>query len=152
MNNTKKIALNGLVGALYIVLTMVNPLSYGALQFRVSTMLLPLVGFVPCHLGLIVGTAIANFNSTLGTIDVIAGIIICSVYCLGVSKIKNKMLCSLAYALDSGIIVSLELYYCFKTPILYNIITVGFSGFVVHMIGMYLMKEIYKHILKQAGN
>ena len=146
-NKTKFLAINGVVAAVYAVLTMINPLSFGFLQFRVSTLLLPLAIYVPqVRVGLVVGTAIGNINSSLGIIDIVLGAIISFIAVYFVAKIKYRVIKSLLYALDSGIIVSVELYYVLKTPILYNILTVGVTGFILYFIGTYLMEKLYKQL------
>lgn len=148
-NKIKLIALNGVVGALYAILTLINPMSYGALQFRLSTMLLPLSIYVPqIKAGFVIGTAIANINSSLGIIDVVVGSIITAIAVYLVPRTKNKILMSLLYSLESSILVALELYYCFKMPILYNIITIGISGFILYTIGLSVTKQISKPINK----
>ena len=48
----------------------------------------------------------------------------------------------LLYAIDSGVLVALELWYCFKSPIWYNIITVGVSGLILYFIGLEIMKKV----------
>ena len=53
-----------LIAALYIALTLINPLSYGAVQFRVSEMLNNLVVFNKRYIwALTLGCAVANINS-----------------------------------------------------------------------------------------
>ena len=69
------IALAGLIGALYAALTiMLAPISYGALQFRVSEALCVLPFFFPGSVaGLTIGCAIANLLSSAGLTDVVFG-------------------------------------------------------------------------------
>ena len=143
--NTKQLTLNGVIAAVYAVLTFVNPLSFGVLQFRVSTLLLPLAIFVPqIRAGLVIGTAIGNLNSSLGIIDVAVGSIVSFIAVYVVPKVKVKALMPVLYAIDSGVLVALELYYCFRTPILYNILTVGISGVTLYSVGLIVMKQISK--------
>lgn len=147
--NTKQLTLNGVIAAVYAVLTLINPLSFGVLQFRVSTLLLPLAVFVPqIRAGLVIGTAIGNLNSSLGVIDVIVGSIVSAIAVYVVPKIKVKWLMPVLYALDSGVLVALELWYCFKTPVWYNILTVGVSGVILYAIGIVIMKQISKPLVK----
>lgn len=63
--STKKLAAAAVVGAAYAALTMVlAPISYGAIQMRVSEVLCILPFFVPCTAwGLFLGCAIANVIS-----------------------------------------------------------------------------------------
>lgn len=148
---TKVLVINGVVAAVYAVLTMVNPLSFGFLQFRVSTLLLPLAIYIPnIRTGLVVGVMIGNLNSSLGIIDIVVGAFVAFIAVYFVPKVKTRVLKSLLYALDSGLFVALELYYVLKTPILYNILTVGMTGFILYFVGTYLMEKLYnsvKHIL-----
>lgn len=141
--NTKQLTLNGVVAAVYAVLTLINPLSFGVLQFRVSTLLLPLAVFVPqVRAGLVIGTAIGNLNSSLGVIDVVIGSVVSAIAVYVVPKAKAKWLMPVLYALDSGVLVALELWYCFKTPVWYNILTVGISGVILYAIGIVIMKQV----------
>lgn len=141
----KKMALNGVIAAVYAVLTLINPLSFGAIQFRVSTLLLPLAVFVPqIRSGLVIGTAIGNLNSSLGVIDIVVGSIVSAIAVYLVPKVKVKFVMPVLYAIDSGALVALELWYCFKTPIWYNILTVGISGIILYSIGLVVMKQIAK--------
>lgn len=146
-NKTKFLAINGVIAAVYAVLTIVNPLSYGFLQFRVSTLLLPLAAYVPqVRVGILIGVFLGNLNSSLGIIDVFVGEIIAIIVVFLVSKIRQKFLQSLLYALTSGVFVSLELYYVLRTPVFYNILTVGISGFILYFAGTFLMEKLYNHI------
>ena len=147
--NTKHLTLNGVVAAVYAVLTLINPLSFGVLQFRVSTLLLPLAVFVPqVRAGLVIGTAIGNLNSSLGVIDIIVGSIVSAIAVYVVPKVKVKWLMPVLYALDSGVLVAFELYYCFNTPVMYNIVTVGISGIILYSIGMIVMKRVSEPLNK----
>lgn len=148
-SKTKGIVLNGVIAAVYAVLTLANPLSFGVLQFRVSTLLLPLAVFVPqVRAGLVIGTAIGNLNSSLGVIDIVVGSIVSAIAVYFVPKAKAKVVMPILYAIDSGVLVALELWYCFKTPIWYNILTVGISGAILYSIGLVVMKQISKPLNK----
>ena len=57
----KDIARLSLVAAMYIVLTVINPLSFGAIQFRISEILMFLIFFRKDYsISLIVGCFISN--------------------------------------------------------------------------------------------
>lgn len=148
-NKTKHLAINGVIAAVYAVLTLINPLSFGVIQFRVSTLLLPLAVFVPqIRSGLVVGTAVGNLNSSLGMIDIFVGSVVSFIAVFIVPKVKVKTLMAILYAVESGVLVSLELFYCFKTPILYNIVTVGVSGLILYLLGIVVMKQVSKPLVK----
>lgn len=141
----KKMTLNGVIAAVYAVLTLINPLSFGAVQFRVSTLLLPLAVFVPqIRAGLVLGTAIGNLNSSLGIIDIVVGSVVSAIAVYVVPKAKAKAIMPVLYAIDSGVLVALELWYCFRTPIWYNVLTVGISGVILYTIGLVVMKQVAK--------
>ncbi len=150
MNSDNKInllTLNGVIAALYAVLTLLNPLSYGVLQFRLSTLILPIAAYMPqVRAGLVLGAFIGNMNSSLGIIDMVVGTFIAFLCVCIISEVKNKLLQSFLYAIDSGLLVALELYYCFKAPILYSVVTVGVSGFIIYLIGLYVMEIVLDKI------
>lgn len=74
-NSTKKLVYMALIAAIYAALTMVlQPISYGTIQFRVSEALCILPFFFPASVwGLTIGCAIANIISAAGIVDVIVG-------------------------------------------------------------------------------
>lgn len=72
---TKKIIYSALIAAIYAALTIVlAPISYGALQFRISEVLCILPFFFPASAwGLFVGCAMANVMSSAGMLDIVLG-------------------------------------------------------------------------------
>ena len=72
---TRKLTAAAVTGAAYAALTMLlAPISYGAIQCRVSEVLCILPFFIPCTAwGLFAGCAIANLLSAAGILDVIFG-------------------------------------------------------------------------------
>ena len=72
---TRKLAAAAVTGAAYAALTMLlAPISYGAIQCRVSEVLCILPFFIPCTAwGLFAGCAIANLLSAAGIFDVVFG-------------------------------------------------------------------------------
>lgn len=146
---TQSIALNGVICAAYVVLCYtLNSISFGPLQFRVATMLLPF-GVLDKRLakGLVLGVIIANLTSSLGLIDVIVGASIQLLqYYVFARFIKNIYLNGIIYALLSGTFVGLELQYFLNVPFLYSLCTVGISGLILFTIGIPLCKTILKRV------
>lgn len=72
---TNRIVYSALIAAIYAALTMVlAPISYGALQFRVSEALCILPFFFPASAwGLFAGCAISNIISSAGILDIVFG-------------------------------------------------------------------------------
>ena len=75
MKNTRALCQTAVVAALYVALTTLNPLSWGAIQFRVANMLCALPfkdkRYAPAVL---LGIAIANATSPFGPVDVAFGL------------------------------------------------------------------------------
>lgn len=70
-NATTRIVYAGLIAATYAVLTLaLAPLSFGPIQFRLASLLIPLALVSPTYgLGLSVGLALANLASPFGIYD-----------------------------------------------------------------------------------
>ena len=74
-NKTKDLCINGIVAAIYVALTMINPISWGTMQFRISNILVAAPFYnKKISAGVLVGIAIANFFSPLGLVDVFFGV------------------------------------------------------------------------------
>jgi uncharacterized membrane protein len=145
----KTISMNAIVCAMYVALCVaLNPISFGALQFRVATLLLPL-GFQDKRFanGLILGVILANLTSSLGLIDVLVGFTIqFTMYYLFPYYIKNKWIHGIAYAVLSGTLVALELLSVLHIPFLYSFVTVGLSGLILYEVGNVLCTRLLKYI------
>ena len=74
MNKPRTIALAAIVGAAYAALTIgLAPISYGAVQFRISEVLCILPYFLPCTAwGLFIGCAVSNIIGG-GILDIVFG-------------------------------------------------------------------------------
>lgn len=82
--STKMIAANGMIAAIYAVITIAcGPLAYEFMQFRISELLNLLVFFNPYYtIGLTLGCLIANLASSVGPIDILFGTLTTLVACL----------------------------------------------------------------------
>lgn len=80
----KNIALNGIIAALYVALTVAcGPLSYEFMQFRFSELFNLFVFFNPTTtVGLTLGCLIANLFSTVGLLDIVLGTATTLVACI----------------------------------------------------------------------
>ena len=113
--NTRNLITAAVVGALYAVLTMaLAPISYGALQFRVSEVLCILPFFMPSTAwGLFVGCIVANLMSTAGVLDVVFGSLATLITCL-----------CIAWCGKMGNTLKARLLACFM-PVIWNGLIVG---------------------------
>lgn len=72
--DTRKLVTAAVIGAVYAALTMINPLAYGPIQFRVSEVLCILPFFLPISaVGLTIGCVISNLIGPYGIIDIVFG-------------------------------------------------------------------------------
>lgn len=77
---TNTIALNAVLAALYIALTLLSPLSFGAVNFRIADA----VQVIACinkrtRVGISIGMVAANLFSPFGLVDALAAMVICAV-------------------------------------------------------------------------
>lgn len=116
--STRNLITAAVVGALYAVLTMVlAPISYGALQFRVSEVLCILPFFMPSTAwGLFVGCIVANLMSTAGVLDVVFGSLATLITCLCIARcgkmgntLKARLLACFMPVIWNGLIVGATL-------------------------------------------
>ena len=110
---TRKLCICALTAALYAAITvMAAPLSYGAVQFRLSEALVVLCRFEPSlWLGLTLGCLIANFFSTVTALDVVIGTAATALGCFLTVKIRSDFLAPLANALVNTVLVGGMLAY-----------------------------------------
>lgn len=145
----RDLTLTGVVAALYVALTLVNPLSYGVFQFRISGILsvLPFLDrkFTPA---LLLGVAIANLFSSLGVIDVACGLLIGVIAYYGIILIKNVYIDCILYCITAGIVVGAELYFVAQAPFIMSFFSVAASMLVVMFIGIPVDKMVLKQINK----
>ena len=137
-----------LVAAIYVVLTLVlAPLSYGAIQFRLSEMLMILVLYNPIYsISLTVGCLIANFASPMALLDVGFGTLATLISVIIMIFIKNKTLASLVPSVVNGLIIALELKIAYDLPFWLSMVEVFIGEFVVvSIIGLFLFKSVEKN-------
>lgn len=129
MTKTKTFALNGLIAAIYVALTLFLPLSFGSVQFRVSEALclLPALN-KKTAIGVTLGCFISNILGAasglnpIGLIDSVVGTLATLLSCLAVvflSKLIKKKwvkatILPLPVVLLNAVIIGLEL--CFVYP------------------------------------
>ncbi|MGL5314972.1 MAG: QueT transporter family protein [Peptostreptococcaceae bacterium] len=165
-NNTRKIAVIGLIAALYAAMTLaLGFISYGPIQFRIAEVLtlLPLLG-KEYILALTLGCFLANVIGPYGVPDIIFGtlatfISVYLVYLTG-KNMKGKkgyvLIASLWPTIVNAIIIGIMLNVFFGLPLVLSMLQVGFGQFVViTIIGVplfSLFKEKYSKLLKDFIN
>ncbi len=140
---TRSLVNAGLIGAIYVVLTLIfQPISFGAIQFRIAEALtlLPILTFdaVP---GLFVGCVIANLLGSGVWFDVVLGSIatLLAAICTRLLR-KKRIVAALMPTIFNGLIVGPVVYFAYvRAPgdpvsiptLLFNMATVAFGELVV---------------------
>lgn len=150
MNNNKlrTVVRISVVAALYVALTLaLYPLSYGAIQFRVSESLMMLISYNPIYaISLSIGCLISNLASPMGVIDVVYGTLATIIASVLMIKIKNKYISSLIPTIVNAIVIGLELKFYYELPLFISMLEVGLGEFVVvTLIGVPLFKSLEKN-------
>ncbi|RBP38967.1 QueT transporter family protein [Garciella nitratireducens] len=116
--NLKFLTQAGIIAALYTSITIVlAPLSYGAIQIRVSEALMVLPFFTPAAIpGLFIGCILANLNSPLGIIDIIVGSLATLIAAWITWKIKKKPWVPMPSIVINAIFVPFVLKYALGLP------------------------------------
>lgn len=128
--NTRTIALSGIVAAVYAVITIVWPLSYGSVQYRLSEALCVLPAFVPVTgIGLTVGCLVANLFSTVSALDIVIGTIATAIGCVFTTRCKKVWAMPLPTVISNTILVGAMLAFVYSPDAL-------LQGFVVNAAGV----------------
>lgn len=139
---TRNITEIGLTAAAYAVLTMIiAPIGFGAIQCRISDVLLffcsknkNLIG------GCTIGCIIANMLSPLGVIDMIVGGTVNILIGITMYKIKGAIIKVPICSAIAGLIIGAELTLISGTPFIFTVITVAIGEGVALSIGGILYK------------
>lgn len=151
--NHKTMVFNAILAALYVALCSVNPISFGAMQFRIANILvvLPLlnISYTP---GVLLGIAFANAASPLGPVDIMCGLLaegaayfICwltPAKCLG-TAVKITIL-----ALCVAVVIGTELYMLYNAPILVTAAGLFFTTVISETVGYFMFtRSVLKKML-----
>ena len=146
--SVKKLCFAAITAALYAALTLLfQPISFGAVQFRISEALTLLPVLFPQAIpGLAVGCLVANLIGSATIWDVIFG----TLATLGAAvwtytMRKNIWLAAVPPVVCNAVIVGLVLHVAFELPLLMTMLTVGFGeAVVVYLLGVPMMKALGK--------
>lgn len=146
MSKIKKTVLTALIAAAYAVTTLaIAPLSFGAMQFRVSEVLTILPAFTPLAIpGLAIGCLIANLFSPFGIIDIVFGTLATLIAAFLSYKVKDiklwdfPILAPLFPILSNGLIIGAV------TSIMADL---NFNGFLINAALIALSEGVSCYIL-----
>lgn len=142
--NTKTIVRLALVAAAYAVLTLlIQPLSYGAVQFRFSEALVLLAFYRKDYsVSLILGCLIANLFSPFGLYDIIFGTLATAAAVIPMYYMKNIFIAALFPVITNGFLVGYELSLVGE-PFWFSSGTVALGELVVvYILGIALFKLV----------
>lgn len=114
----RMLARNGLVAAIYFVLTVIlGSFSFMNIQVRISEVLILLCFFRKDYIiGLTLGCLMVNFLSPMGMADVIFGTLATVLSCLGIMFMKRLFIATIFPVILNAFIVGAELYFVLELP------------------------------------
>lgn len=157
INSRKKIiqiVFSAIIGSIYAICTiLLAPISYGALQVRVSEALTLLPFFSSYSIwGLFIGCLISNLVGGNGLIDIIFGSLATLIaailtHYIGKSSLKyKKYLCPLPPVLINAVVVGFILNYTLKLPLLPSMFWVGIGETIAcYVLGLLLLSAFEKN-------
>lgn len=109
----KDIAYNGVLAALYVVLTLLTyPFSFLGMQIRIAEILVFVCFFRKDYtIGLVVGCALANLFSPIGLMDALFGTLSTLLSCLCIMFCKHLLVATIFPIVFNSFIVGFEIYY-----------------------------------------
>lgn len=148
MKNIKTIAESAIIAALYVAVTwLLAPISYGAIQFRVSEVLVLLVFYNKKYfLPLVIGCFVSNITSSLGMYDMIFGTAATLLSLLMIRFCKNIWIAAIFPVLFNGFIIAFELSLLEIGEFWFNVVTIaiGETG-VLYILGIPLILMLSKN-------
>ena len=138
----RRVALAGVVGALYVVLS-ITPFSYGPVQFRIGEMLKPLVIKYPALVAAFgTGTVIINLFSPFGVLELtfmplvdVTGGLLCWLIARRIGTTFGTYVASLFYALWTAAGVAVVLTIATDLPYLLAFLSVAASEVILLLAG-----------------
>lgn len=139
------------IAAIYVVLTiMLRPISYGAIQFRISEALCILPFFTPAAIpGVFIGCLLSNFLGGAVIIDVIFGSLATLIGAVGSYLVRrHKWMVSLPPIIANTLIVPWVLRYGYgaEEMIPFLMITIGIGEILaIGVLGNFLLLTLEKY-------
>jgi uncharacterized membrane protein len=129
----RSVAYGAVIAAMYTALTLIfAPISFGAVQFRISEMLTVLPFFAPTAIyGLFIGCVISNIFGGNGIYDILFGSLATLAAAYATYRIKAKILAPAPPVIINAIVIGVMLGLVYKLDIPLSILTVGLGQLVV---------------------
>ncbi|BBN98926.1 QueT transporter family protein [Sporolactobacillus terrae] len=152
MKTVKMLAVNALLAAIYIVLTFfLQPISFSAVQFRISEMLNHMIVFNKKYFwGIICGVFLGNlffspmlpYDLIFGTGQSVLALLTTMIVSKFITNIWARMLVNTGVFTLTMCFIAWELAIVLKLPFLWTWLTVAIGECVVMLIGMPIMYAI----------
>lgn len=141
----KDIAYNGIIAALYVILTLVTyPISFLGIQFRIAEILILLCFFRKDYcIGLTIGCFISNLFSQIGLIDAAFGTAATLLSCILIMFSKHLAIAVIFPIVFNAFIVGTELYLFVEAEFWISVGYVAIGEAVVMIVG-YIIFMIFK--------
>lgn len=151
--NLRNLVYGGLIAALYVVLTLAfRPISFSAIQFRISELLVILPVFTPAAIpGIFVGCLLANWISGAALLDVIFGSLASLIGAYGTYLLRKKgYLSALPPIIANALIIPFVLRYAYGSTdmLVFMMFTVG----VGEILAVGILGNILRLILEKYKN
>lgn len=146
---TRSLCLSAIIAALYAALTLLlAPLSYGAIQCRVSEAMTLLPLLLPQAIpGLFVGCLVANLYTGMLT-DVIFGSLATLIAAVGTYLLRKKpLLAALCPIVSNGVIVGLVLSLTQGLPLALTMLEVAVGETAAVVLGYFILLPAVRRIL-----
>ena len=141
----KDICRLSLIASMYVILTVVNPFSYDAIQFRISEILMLLCFYRKDYsIALIIGCFISNLFSPLMFYDILFGTLATAISCVFMMYSKNIFIAILYPIIFNSILVGLELYIALDVSFIINAFYVFIGEAVVMIVGSIIFSKLQK--------
>lgn len=141
----RNLTIAGIIAAIYVALTLINPMSFGNVQFRVSEALTVLPILLPQAVpGLFIGVVISNLFSPAGLIDVVVGSLATLIAAILTYRYRRNILAAmLSPVVINGLLIGAMLHFALQFPLLPTIVSVAFGELlVVFILGSLLLKSL----------
>ena len=141
----KDICRLSLIASMYVILTIVNPFSYDAIQFRISEILMLLCFYRKDYsIALIIGCFISNLFSPLMLYDILFGTLATAISFVFMMNSKNIFVAILYPIIFNSILVGLELYIALDVSFIINAFYVFIGEAVVMIVGAIIFNKLQK--------
>lgn len=140
--NVSRMTYTAVLAAVYVALTLINPVGWGMFQFRISEALCVLPFFDRKNIaGVVLGVIIANAFSPMGIFDIGAGVLTLVIVYTISKYVKNKYINAVIHGVASGLVMGGMLFYVMGLPFLMSFVSIAISTTAIALIAVFLIEK-----------